>query len=76
MYLIKITALIKSLQKETTELVVSKRTDALNLVLVFENSNDVIAWKMEGYTPEMLGWSDKSFLKYREETFTKEDYAN
>lgn len=76
MFFIKITVLIKSHQKETSELLVNTREDALNMILIFEHSNNVIAWKMEGYTPAMLGWSDKSFLKYREQTFTKEDYAS
>jgi len=71
-----ITALINSHQKETTEILVTSANDALNVIFVCENCDKVIAWKMEGYTPAMLGWSDRSFLKYREHTFTKEDYAS
>lgn len=73
---IKITVLIKNHQKETKELIINDRDDALNMILIFENSNDFIAWKMEGCTPAMLGWSDISLLKYRKHTFTKEDYAS
>lgn len=71
---LKITIIPNGFKSMPTELIVSGPDDAMTLLMIFEASRDVNAWKMSDHVPEDFGWSRKSFQKYREESFTREDY--